>query len=267
MSRQLWMAVALTAAIVARAEDNSALQPLLSQDRAIAGVWSLDDKNITTEITEAYRYRDNIIVFGWAGNYNGVVTIVDANAGKEKLELLVNERSRFITTSGILIYAHWFVKGVYEPDDSLWLLNLNRPFASHKSVSAWAGYVEEVGVRIYPRVKDSNARHQFGQPVVTKDGRDVFLADRTVHPAKPDQVCFVHISVSDVDHPVEKHNCVEEKRLPGYSAGPLQVTKLELRSSGELVYLVTSRSDPGGKTQEFTINKDNLSVAPAGLYN
>jgi hypothetical protein len=113
---------------------------------AIAGVWSLGHENITTEITDAYRYHDKIVTFGWAGNFNGVVTIIDATTGKEKLELLVNERSRLITPSGALIYSHWFVKGAYEPDDSVWMLDLNRPLAAATSHLA-GGVTEEIGVK------------------------------------------------------------------------------------------------------------------------
>jgi hypothetical protein len=106
------------------------------KDRAIAGVFSLSQENITTEITDAYRYHDNILVFEWSGHSVDIVTIIDAATGKEKLELLVNERSRFITPSGALIDNRWFVQGAFEPHDSMWVVNLNHPrtrMARHRS--------------------------------------------------------------------------------------------------------------------------------------
>ena len=283
MSKPFVIALALMSSLVMRAQDNAPLQPLpfksrvevLSADgkqvvdiqppkkRAIAGVWSLADENITTEITSAYRYHDDIIAFGWAGNFNGVVTIIDATFGREKLELLVNERSRFITPGGLLLYEHWFVKGAYEPDDSLWMLDLNRPFPRAKS--ALGGSVaEESGVRIYPVVTDPKVRHRLGQPVVTKDGRDVFLADRPVNPSNSGQVCFVRINVSVVTHPVDRSKCVDETILTGSPPGAPQITALAMDETARLVYSVTSAGG-AGKKEEFTIDKDTLSpgaIAP-----
>ena len=260
MSKPFLIALTLMCSMVERAQENAPLQPLpfkgrvevLSADGkrvvdigtpkkgAIAGGWSLADGSITTEITAAYRYHNHIIAFGWAGNYNGIVTIIDANSGKENLELLVNESSRFVTASGLLLYEHWFVKGTYEPDDSLWMLDLNRPFPHAKSVVFGGNVAEEIGVRIYPFVTDPKVRHRLGQPVVTEDGRDVYLADRPVNPSNPGQVCFVRINVSDFTHPVERSKCVDETILAGYPPDEPHLTALALDETGGLVYSVTS---------------------------
>ena len=228
------------------------------KDRTIAGDYRLSGDNPTSEVTDAYRYRGNIVVFGWAGHYNGMVTVIDAATGKEKLELLVNERSRLITPNGALIYAHWHVGGEFERDDSIWLLDLNHPFPwpkPHLPLDA----AEELGFRIYPSAQDPKGRHNLGEMAPSEDGRDIFFADRPIVAGQPQKVCFVAIHVADLNRVTDKHNCVEEKMLTGYSPEEIRGASLAFSTPGVLQYAVSVAGEPS--KAEFTV--DTVTLVPS----
>ena len=227
------------------------------KDRSIADTWSLTPANITTELTDAYRYGDRIIAFGWSGNFNGVVTIIDAKSGREQMELLVNERSRFITPSGALVYKRWFVKEAFEPDDSIWMLDLTHPLPRPSSVIG--NVADLVGTRIYSTDQDGRVRHRFSNLVSLGKGQDLFLADRPIAASGSPQVCFVRISVSAVNQATNKRNCMNEGVLVGYLPSAIQSTSLIVSSTNDLIYTVAGGD--AGKTEDFSI--DPVTLIPA----
>ena len=253
----------LLALSATHAQDVSPLRPLpfKSKERAIAGVFSLSPENITTEITGAYRYRDRIVVFGWSGHSNGIVTVIDAATGKEILELLVNERFRFIIPAGALIYAHWFVVGAYERDDSVWLLDLNHPVPRPKS-NLGANVTDQAGVQIYPSATGPHLRHRLTEMLPADDGQTLYLVDRPVPAVRAQEVCLVAINIMNLNRVTDNHNCVDEKKLTGYSPGEIVATSLTFTPRGTLQYTVTAAGETG-KTESFTVNPTTLTPSRA----
>ncbi len=253
----------LLALSATHAQDVSPLRPLpfKSKERAIAGVFSLSPENITTEITGAYRYRDRIVVFGWSGHSNGIVTVINTATGKEILELLVNERFRFITPAGALIYAHWFVVGAYERDDSVWLLDLNHPVQRPKS-NLGANVTDQAGFQIYPSAAVPHLRHGLTEMLPADDGQTLYLVDRPFQALGAQKVCFVAINVVNLNRVTDNHNCVDEKKLTGYSPGEIVATSLTFTPPGALRYSVTPAGETG-KTETFTVNPITLTPSRA----
>lgn len=228
------------------------------KERAIAGQFSLSPANITTEIADAFRYGDNAVVFGWSGHSNGIVTVIDAVSGKEKLELLVDERLRVIAPSGALIYAHWFVSGAFERSDSVWLLNLNRPFPQPKFIAP--GVADEIGVRIYPAAKSPKEHDTLVGLVKGESGRTVYLADVVSMETESNNICFVAIDVSDLSRVTMRHHCTNENSLTGYPSDQIASRNLSMTPSGVLLYSVSE----SGKTnieEKFDVDMATLTAS------
>ena len=230
------------------------------KERAIAGQFSLSQENITTEITDAYRYDGNVVVFGWSGHSNGIVTVIDAVDGKEKLQLLVNERSRFVTPNGALVYAHWFVPGAFEPDDSVWLLDLNHPFPQPKVVVP--NVAEQVGLQIYPSAKDPKGRHTLVAMLPSGDGRTLFLADRLGVGPESREVCFVAIDLSNLSNVMNRHNCMDERALSGYPPDQIRSRNLTITTSGGLQYSIRVAGE-ADKEERFEVDTATLTPSKA----
>jgi hypothetical protein len=173
------------------------------------------------------------------------------------MELLVNERSRFLTPTGALAYKRWFVKGADEPNDSIWMLDLTHPLP--RPASGIGNVAEVAGIRTYPTEQDERVRHRFSDLVTISEGQDLFLVDRPLAPSGPPQVCFVRISVSAVNHATNKRNCMNLENLVGYLPSGIQSTSLIVNSAGHLIYSVEGRKTD--KTEDFTI--DPVTLVPS----
>lgn len=226
--------------------------------RAVDGRFSLSSGNITTEITDAYRYGDNLVVFGWSGHSNGIVTVTDAINGKEKLELLVDEQFRVITPSGAIVYAHWFVPGAFERSDSVWLLDLNRPFPEPKFITP--GVANEVGFQIYPASISPKGQHTVVGMLKDDSGRTVYLADVSSIGTESKDICFVAIEVSNLNKVTNRCHCTDESSLVGHQSNQIGSRDLTVTTSGGLLYSVSV----GGKaatTERFNVDPATLTAS------
>lgn len=228
------------------------------KERAVAGQFSLSPNNITTEITDAYRYRDYIVVFGWSGHSNGIVTIIDAIDGKEDLELLVDEQFRTITPSGAIVYAHWFVPGAFERSDSVWLLDLNRALPKPKFVTA--GVADEIGFQIYPAVKPPEGRHTLVDMLKDNGGQTVYLGDLVNVGNKPSDMCFVAVDVSDLRKVTNRQHCTDESSLTGYPASQIRSRNLTITPAGALLYSVNITGEAVTK-ETFNVDTTTLTAS------
>jgi hypothetical protein len=232
------------------------------KQRAVAGQFSLNPENITTEITDAYRYGDNIVVFGWSGHSNGIVTVIDAINGKEKLELLIDERRRVVSPSGALVYAHWFVPGAFTRSDSVWLVDLNRPFPQPNFITP--GIADEVGLQIYPATKLPKGHHTLVGMLKDEGSRTVYLADVSSQRSESNDICFVAIDVSDSIRVTNRAHCTDESSLTGYPSKQIGSRNLTMTRSGVLRYSV-SVSGRANTELNFAVDTATLTASQIPL--
>ncbi len=115
-------------------------------------------------------------VFGWIGSNSGLITVIDAATGKEKLEFL-NLGSR-VTPKRLIVFER-FYPHFSDPSivsDAIAELDLKQPIPHNVPAQPNENLAEQVGTTIYPQVPTPGLRHEIGDNyVITDAGTGLFL--------------------------------------------------------------------------------------------
>src|SRR5271166_5321682 len=104
---------AVAMALTLSAQDSQQLQRLsigrtLTDGPKFEGpgrTWHLSPVNATTTINSAYRYKNEVVIFGWAERA-GLTTIIDTESGEEQIEFLALDP--VITQNGLIVFKRFY---------------------------------------------------------------------------------------------------------------------------------------------------------------
>ncbi len=218
--------------------------------------WRLAPSNKTTKIDNAYKYGDNVIIFGWIGCCSGVTTILDAVSGTEKLEFL--DYYPHITTTGILVfeqfYPHFTDPGMIS--DKIRALNLNDPVPVNVPPAS-QNPTDDVGVTLYPGSSEKGARHLIGNAFVVDDMEErLFIVDR---PPSGHSFCFARLSLMNLTESALEKHCTTATDLTGKPGDQVAIYAFNFNEYRELVLSVnTELAEHSLKLEYFEIDRQTL---------
>ncbi len=220
--------------------------------------WRLGRWNQTTEIDAAYRYGDNIIIFGWIGCCSGVTTIIDAKSGMEKLEFL--EYDPHITPRGLIVFRR-FYPHFTEPSmvsDAVAELDLEQQVPRSVPSRPYENPTDQVGTIIYPEVPTPDIRHDIGHNIVVSDaGSLLFLADRL----SSGKLCVVRLSLDLGGGRAQKENCAALNGLGVRSLSDVHIREFAENAFGDLMLSVDVGAAGSSIRRDFQVDKNSLEIA------
>jgi hypothetical protein len=257
-------AVALAGASLVCAQDTTQLHRLTVGKSPAGGIastepghtWHLARFNKTDQIDAAYRYGDNVIIFGWAG-LAGVATIIDAATGEEKLEFLGNDFR--ISPKGVIVftrfYAHFADPSVVS--DTVAELDLKGPIPHSVPSRETENPTDQVGLTIYPEAPTPGVRHDILYNfVVTDAGALLYLVDRL----SSGKLCMVRLSLADSGGRLQKENCVTSEAFGASDFSEVHIRQLSENALGDLILALDIGKLPRPLQRDFHIDKTSLGL-------
>jgi hypothetical protein len=224
--------------------------------------WHLDPVNQTTTIESAYRYKNHLVVFGFADSA-GLTTIIDATSGQEQLEFLSWEP--LITPKGLIVFKHFYPASADNTivDESIAELDLNGTIPHDVPSERYGKHADDVGVTIYPRALMPDVRH-FVDFFLATDGGTLFFA---VDKLSSGEVCLVRIELPPASGGAMKRHCLPPETFGAHNFSTFDVTSdgiierlVENNSNGLMLNVETGRRRAQLVQRSFEIDKNSLEV-------
>jgi len=222
--------------------------------------WNLGPFNRTTEISAAYRYKNDVVIFGFVERA-GLTTIIDAATGEEQLEFLSWEP--LITSNGLILFKRFYPASADYTvvDESIAELDLKGTVPHDVPSEPYGKHADDVGATIYPRAPTTDVRH-YVRFFFTADGGTLLFA---LDQLSSGEVCLVRMQLPATSGSAMKQRCVAPETFGAHSlafydsAGDGSIENFVENNSGSLTLTVETESRSVDRS--FQIDKNSLEAA------